>query len=322
MCDDPIFLTGHTILERVRWLLGRQEPINLAVAFWGAGAIDRIGLRERHANAGERRTRIICDLMSGACNPGEIRQIRAMQPTGVEVRTLDGLHAKVYSTTCHSIIGSANVSANGLGDIAVNLTSNLEAAVFSQNSLLANQLEEWFNGHWRNAGIISDEMLNEAEILWGARRSTPRRWTAPAAGQLIPPPNPWFDQELLGNIEYLRSITRAVGVLQSADRSNFFFTAIGARGQQNNAGERLDQHNNSEIQVYHELRTWRYVALVPFEDINGPEITSRATALFNELLLITDTFVQVERRRLLQSQVDVDVNHAIRLIQQTCVDLF
>ena len=75
-----------------------------AVAYWGKDATKRTGLAE-HPNRAE--VRVICDLLSGACNPNEIEELTRI---GVQVKTLDRLHAKVWISGHDVIVGSANAS--------------------------------------------------------------------------------------------------------------------------------------------------------------------------------------------------------------------
>lgn len=82
----------------------------LAVAFWGSGATTALGLDV--AEPHERRISIICNLAMGGTNPHEIEKLRKL--SGVEVRQCDTLHAKIYKFSDAAMVGSSNVSANGL----------------------------------------------------------------------------------------------------------------------------------------------------------------------------------------------------------------
>jgi hypothetical protein len=50
----------------VREILAPNKPIRAAVAYWGDGAVKRLGIRK-----GQNLT-VICDLLSGCCNAREI----------------------------------------------------------------------------------------------------------------------------------------------------------------------------------------------------------------------------------------------------------
>lgn len=85
----------------------RKKAANsvIAVPFWGKGAVSTLGLHEGPT------TRIVCNLDSVACNPEVIDQIQKLH---IEVRTHPRLHAKIYATESLAIVGSSNVSTNGL----------------------------------------------------------------------------------------------------------------------------------------------------------------------------------------------------------------
>ena len=137
------FLTGADIQTQVRMIASRDGDVMAAVAYWGRGAAERTGLTEHHR---PDNVRIICDLLSGACNPAEIETLLQL---GLRVRTLDRLHAKVWIGEDHVVVGSANASQNGLlgeGEQAAN--ANVEAAVLSHDLDLARDLMAWFEAQW------------------------------------------------------------------------------------------------------------------------------------------------------------------------------
>ena len=102
------FLTGADIQTEVRAIASRTGEVLAAVAYWGSGASDRTALTQHDRPV---NVRVICDLLSGACNPAEIEVLRKL---GVTVKTLDRLHAKVWIGGNDVIVGSANASRNGL----------------------------------------------------------------------------------------------------------------------------------------------------------------------------------------------------------------
>ena len=102
------FLTGVEIQQHVSRILRRTGVASVAVAYWGTGATKLTGI-ERHPDPGQ--IRVICDLLSGFCNPTEIKGLIWL---GVRVRTLDRLHAKVWMSGDDIIVGSANASMNAL----------------------------------------------------------------------------------------------------------------------------------------------------------------------------------------------------------------
>ena len=107
----PKILDGAAAEREIKNLLSACSRARLAVAYWGSGAVARFGL-----NAVRKRTvdiEITCDLMSGACNPSEVKKlIKLFGPD--RVRTRDRLHAKAWITDVGCVLGSSNASANGL----------------------------------------------------------------------------------------------------------------------------------------------------------------------------------------------------------------
>ena len=77
----------------------------VAVPFWGKGAVAALGLERG------QKIRIICNLDQPGCNPNVIAEIRSL---GIKVWTNPRLHAKIYATSDLAIVGSSNVSTNGM----------------------------------------------------------------------------------------------------------------------------------------------------------------------------------------------------------------
>ena len=131
--------------------------------------------------------RIICDLLSGACNPGEIT---ALRDRGIRVKTLDRLHAKVWINGNEVILGSANASRNGLpvtDDDA--RQANIETAFLSRDPNLSREMTTWFKNQWRLASEIDDNRLAQARELWERRRHSPGRAFTPTLLQKIRNPD-------------------------------------------------------------------------------------------------------------------------------------
>ena len=178
------FLTGPEIRTEVQRISRRPGKLRVAVAYWGDGAAERTGLSERE---NPEQVRIICDLLSGACNPGEIT---ALRQRGIRVKTLDRLHAKVWINGNEVILGSANASRNGLpvtDDDA--RQANIEAAFLSGDPSLSRKMTEWFKNQWRLASEIDADRLAQAEELWERRRHSPGRAFTPTLLQKIRNPD-------------------------------------------------------------------------------------------------------------------------------------
>ena len=177
------FLAGADIQAQVRTIASRTGEVMAAVAYWGNGAAERTGLTQHDR---PENVRIICDLLSGACNPDEIE---ALMQRGFCVKMLDRLHAKVWIGGDDVIVGSANASQNGLlgeGDQATN--ANIEAAVLSQDPRLARELAAWFEVQWDASRKIDDRHLDQARQIWGRRRrSGGRGFTSTLTEQIFIP---------------------------------------------------------------------------------------------------------------------------------------
>jgi HKD family nuclease len=93
-------------VKRIRKMVKGCSDLRIAVAFWGEGAAKTLRL------TGARRGRIICNLESGACNPKEVRKLRASKR--LKLKTHAQLHAKIYWSPTAAMVGSSNASANGL----------------------------------------------------------------------------------------------------------------------------------------------------------------------------------------------------------------
>ena len=177
------FLTGAGIQTQVRRIASRTGEVMAAVAYWGSGAAARTGITEHDR---PESVRIICDLLSGACNPDEIE---ALTKLGFSVKTLDRLHAKVWIGGDDVIVGSANASLSGLpGEGEQGIKANVEAAVLSQNPRLARELRAWFEQQWCDSRKIEDRHLDQARQLWKLRRrSGGRGFTAPLTEKIVNP---------------------------------------------------------------------------------------------------------------------------------------
>ena len=149
----------HTQINEALSRLHGDRRLYCAVAFWGNGAAAHLGL----PRAGQD-LRIICNLAMGGTNP---REIKRLQKFGAEVRHLERLHAKVYIGDSEMIVGSANVSANGLGFEAGAQANWIEAATLGP---LQPRTLEWFNILWDVAKKVSPAALAAALLAWNDRQ--------------------------------------------------------------------------------------------------------------------------------------------------------
>lgn len=150
----------------VRLVAGHDvdEPIAIAVAFWGTGAEALL--------PADRRFRLICNLSMGGTNPAVIEKLLARP--GIEVRHLPDLHAKVVLTASGAVLSSANFSANGLGLEDRSGNGWQEAGI----SIPATDPEfikiyAWFDARWRAALAVDGAVLERARKGWLERASLP-----------------------------------------------------------------------------------------------------------------------------------------------------
>jgi hypothetical protein len=159
------FLTKSMVQTEIRRIMKKQGEALIAVAFWGDGGATTAGVLGRTNG----KTRVLCDLFSGSCNPDEIATLRKSK---IEVRSLDGMHAKVWCVDEEIVIGSANASANGLGFEGKELLGNTEAAVLVNDSVFAKKVRAWFEKCWRDLQTrkIGSKEVDDVRALWELRR--------------------------------------------------------------------------------------------------------------------------------------------------------
>lgn len=166
-----IFVSGKQYRQRVEEIIAAADTVDLAVAFLGKGASDLIGP--------SKRVRVICNLESGATNPHVVRDLIDKE---IQVRSLATLHAKVMIADHSALVGSANLSANGLGLEGTETARWEEAGMLVRDSKVLANARAWFSGLWEQAAKIGPEQLKKAELAWSRRR----------AGR---PPNSAFSQK-------------------------------------------------------------------------------------------------------------------------------
>jgi hypothetical protein len=156
------FLSGEEIITAIKQCLRDSKQADFAVAYWGKGAIERLSLDKINM-----AVRILCDLRSLACNPYELEKL--LRPP-FELKSKDGLHAKVYITTNAVITGSANASINGLGDEGDESDLKLEAAIKCSEKQVLADAKKWFNKHWKEAECVKQDWLDQLKPEWRLRR--------------------------------------------------------------------------------------------------------------------------------------------------------
>ncbi|GBQ99412.1 hypothetical protein ACFFGF_03720 [Asaia lannensis] len=157
-------LNGPELMRQLKQQIEGSDRIDLAVAFWGRGAGEQLGLRAGLSS------RLICNLDMGGTNPDEIRTLLAL---GYEVKCHRNLHAKIgVIGTSFSFLGSSNMSANGLG------FEGSDAAGWEESNIAFPVVEaaiaDRFSELWLTAEPITGERLSEAEVAWRLRQRIKR----------------------------------------------------------------------------------------------------------------------------------------------------
>ena len=163
-----IFLSDDQILSLIKKLCAKkQSPLQIAVAYWGDEALVKTKLRHR-IQSNPETVQVICDLESGACNPG---QIQHLLKANVRVKSLKNFHAKVWICDDVVIVGSANASSNGLGFFEGDSPRiNVEAAVSVSDRTFAREVQQWFDSQWE-AATRAEDKIKSARDRWNIRKS-------------------------------------------------------------------------------------------------------------------------------------------------------
>lgn len=162
MSTDTKLIKGNELAVAWRRLAPAKSVASLAVAFWGNGAAELLGLTRLAS------VRIICNLQSGACNRAVVEQL--VYNPKVELRTINNLHAKVYIAQTGAIVGSSNCSHNGMpaltGDNSItDIDGSLEANVLLRSVQLRNELQDWFDKIWSESIEVNCGNLNTFQFI-------------------------------------------------------------------------------------------------------------------------------------------------------------
>lgn len=151
--------------QLAQWVREVKGSMDIAVAFWGKGAISELGLDQRQSDV-----RILLDLSAGATNPAVVRELLELHPT--KVRSLPRLHAKTYIGDNELIVGSANASANGLGIEGQAASHWIELGILTDDIVALQDAKRWFAERWSEAWPIDvdSDYFKQVEAAWNARQ--------------------------------------------------------------------------------------------------------------------------------------------------------
>jgi len=167
------FVYADQNTDAINQLLMREGTKKCAVAFLGHRAIATF------QDVPPETTKIICNLESGATNPYAVEELIRL---GIQVRTINNLHAKVYlDEGIQAIVGSANLSANGLSYEDDEVNGWLEAGVLVEDETTLSEINKWFDTQWDDvASDITSVAIQNAKEIWSRRRNN---------RPLVPPEN-------------------------------------------------------------------------------------------------------------------------------------
>jgi hypothetical protein len=93
----------------------------------------------------------------------------------------DSIHAKVILGARKAIVGSANLSCNGLGLEADKTAGWEEAGILTEDPVELKSIRDWFEKIWKSAKPITNPDMNDAMKKWKERQSlfAPREHNRP-----------------------------------------------------------------------------------------------------------------------------------------------
>ncbi len=158
------FLHGEELSKRIREVVEGKDA-RCAVAFWGRGAVEELfGTKVLQ----REDVHVVCDLSMGGTNPATLRALGA--PDNPKIRSLAGLHAKVFLSERGSVVGSANASDNGIGFMGGNAQLREAGTYFSRESDAWLTICDWFAGlSERESKQVDAKALNAAQLTWDSR---------------------------------------------------------------------------------------------------------------------------------------------------------
>lgn len=218
------FLNTQQTLQEVKRLMSKSSKAELAIAFWGNGALEELNLSENNVP-----TKIICNLALGGTNPAVIQELSNMGPS-VSIQQSDRLHAKVYLFDDAAIIGSSNASANGLGFEGAETTYWHEANILVDDPNILADIRKWMAA--LQVRQITSSDLSHAQKVWNDRRRI-----TPVIGHTV--------------LEALKDSPE-----QFKGRNIYFVIAVGSLSEDGNAFRDDLQHNHYKTDRVDIFENW------------------------------------------------------------------
>ncbi len=165
-------LREDQVAPALRRMCRSAEIARIAAPFWGEGAARLL------PRGSTTRLHILCRFDSPACNPSALLPLAE---SGAIIRSHPRLHAKIYATATHVIIGSSNPSRYGLTQDGDTSGGSVEANVLTNNPAIVTAANQLLDELW----------LPDASTRIGLpaiRREIARRAAAPPPLLPTPPP--------------------------------------------------------------------------------------------------------------------------------------
>jgi hypothetical protein len=157
--DEPLmikYLTSSQISTKVKHLL--KDGGCAVVAYIGRSASKALP---------NNNITLLCDFDSVGTNPEEVF---ALKKKNFNVRKIKNLYAKVYCSSLGAIVGSANLSSNGLEFYEGVQAGLIEAAVFiSPNERAYQDIQKWCEEKVRESKKIGDSEIDKKIVWWRAQ---------------------------------------------------------------------------------------------------------------------------------------------------------
>lgn len=155
-------LTSENYFSELSKLFENSLELDIAVAFLG---YDVLSLFE---SSSCQNIRLLCNFKSGACNPYLVEKL--LKLPNVQIKTNARLHAKVVLQGTTAIVGSANLSANGLSLEGAEQTAWTELGVKFSNNETVNNTKAWFVELWGKSAMVTTDDLPMQFENWKKRR--------------------------------------------------------------------------------------------------------------------------------------------------------
>lgn len=147
------FLEGKKLQSEICHFLKEKTSKCCAVAFIGKGTSSIIN----------GSARIVCNLFSKGTNPYEIESLMKMK--NIQLRHLDNLHTKIYTTNEYAIWGSANMTDHALnyfesGDNLIECADKVEK---DNRPLSFAKIQKFAECLWERGKNITPSMICKAK---------------------------------------------------------------------------------------------------------------------------------------------------------------